>query len=508
MKSINIYLVTRILNNEAFNEMLKSETNNKEFVKIKNDEQLVLIELVNLINSRNDLSKDIFDGFYLDFKIPHIGKEFDLLKASCDKNNILNIELKSQNVDLKKIEEQLYKNKYYLSAVFSKIEQYTYVQGGKIYKYKDEKMLETSIEDLVKVMSQDKYKTYINSDFNELFRAKDYLISPINDIDRFIANKYFLTNEQYEKKNKIIELFNKKETILVVLSGKAGTGKTLLAYDIAVELSKTSKVLILFCGNLTVGHITLNEKLNNVDIDAIKNIGNICMNYDYVIIDEVQRIKDISWRNILEMINRKNIPMMLTGDEEQFLSYREKKSGHFVKTINSYLEKDKRILFKLNNRIRTNPEMASFLENLLDYSKKKNKVYTYDKVTICYANDESETKTLISYFQKMNYIFINFTGARQGDPYYDSFRCLEDMNSHRAVGQEFDNVVIALNKNFQYVEKDSQFVLQTTCFHPTGDYYYRKMLFQALTRARERIAIIVVGDLELFKKINSIKISE
>ncbi len=508
MKSLNIYLLTRVKHNDSFNEMFNSETNNKEFIEIKEDEQQTLIELVDLINNCGNEGKEIFDGFYLDFKIPHIGKEFDLLKASDNKTTVLNIELKSQDVELDKVKKQLHKNKSYLNAVFQNINQFTYICGGKLYKYQDNQLLESSISELIDVLKLDVYGKYIDSNLDCLFMAKDYLISPINDIDRFLEGKYFLTNEQFEKKHKIIDLFEKRETILVILSGRAGTGKTLLAYDIAVELSQKSKVLILFCGKLTNGHITLNSKLKNVDIVQIKDINKINLNYDLVIIDEVQRIKGISWSNVINLINKAGIPMMLVGDEEQYLSAKEKESGYFLNTINRFVESNKRIIFTLNERIRTNPEMASFIKNLLNYNSNINYAYSYDNIQICYANCEDEAIELICYFKNNKYIFINFTGAFQGDIYYDAFRNYENLNSHEAVGQEFDNVVIVINENFTYGLKNSQYILQTRIHHPTQDYLYRKMLFQALTRAREKIAIIIVKDITLFRRINSIKIKK
>ena len=58
-------------------------------------------------------SIEMMDGFFFGYKIPQIGKEFDLLKIT--DNACLNIELKSQDVSESKIQEQLKKNEYYLS---------------------------------------------------------------------------------------------------------------------------------------------------------------------------------------------------------------------------------------------------------------------------------------------------------------------------------------------------------------------------------------------------------
>lgn len=51
-------------------------------------------------------------GFYVGYKIPQIGKEFDLLRFG--DTSVLNIELKSES-SIEKMESQLRRNRYYLS---------------------------------------------------------------------------------------------------------------------------------------------------------------------------------------------------------------------------------------------------------------------------------------------------------------------------------------------------------------------------------------------------------
>lgn len=67
-----------------------------------------MIDTIKTINQK----VEIFDRFFIGFKIPQIGKEFDLLRF--DSDSIVNIELKKESTE-EKIKEQLEKNKYYLS---------------------------------------------------------------------------------------------------------------------------------------------------------------------------------------------------------------------------------------------------------------------------------------------------------------------------------------------------------------------------------------------------------
>ena len=53
---------------------------------------------------------------------------------------------------------------------------------------------------------------------------------------------------------------------LFLISGKTGTGKTLLLFDLAMVLSKKKKVLLLHAGPLRKGHMIIHERLRNVDL--------------------------------------------------------------------------------------------------------------------------------------------------------------------------------------------------------------------------------------------------
>lgn len=64
------------------------------------------------------LSLEMLDGFFYGYRIPQIGKEFDLLKFT--ETECLNIELKSQAVPLEQVLSQLKKNKYYLAHLGKK----------------------------------------------------------------------------------------------------------------------------------------------------------------------------------------------------------------------------------------------------------------------------------------------------------------------------------------------------------------------------------------------------
>jgi hypothetical protein len=83
---------------------------------------------------------------------------------------------------------------------------------------------------------------------------------------------------------------------------------------------------------------------------------------------------------------------------------------------------------------------------------------------------------------------------------YDKFTNLASADTHHVIGQEFDNVVMLMDDSFFYNENK----VLCTRTHPNPDYLYKQLLFQGLTRVREKLAIIIVEDFQLFQNILNI----
>lgn len=75
------------------------------------------------------------------------------------------------------------------------------------------------------------------------------------------------------------------------------------------------------------------------------------------------------------------------------------------------------------------------------------------------------------------------------------------MNTHQVIGQEFNNVIFSMDNNFRYSEDDRLQGKQ----HPNPDYIFYKLWYQGVSRAREKLCILVIGNKPLFTKILSIK---
>lgn len=96
-------------------------------INIKKEELNDLEELVSCIKSLSK-NNNIFDKYFIGYKIPQISKEFDLLRIN--EESIVNIELKRRSTP-EKIRKQLLRNKYYLSFLKRETYIFTFVAEEK-----------------------------------------------------------------------------------------------------------------------------------------------------------------------------------------------------------------------------------------------------------------------------------------------------------------------------------------------------------------------------------------
>lgn len=333
---------------------------------------------------------------------------------------------------------------------------------------------------------------------DHMFRASDYLVSPLNTPDKFINGEYFLTPAQEQIQRKII-----KDTLghsgygFFSLTGKPGTGKTLLLYDVAKQLSAINKTLVIHCGKLSKGQERLNESIKNFHVIVagyLKYHPEIIRSYNFILVDETHRIYPKHYDEICDLVMRDNKICIFSSDPEQVLSSAEKRNG-IVQKINSLPLIDK---YELSEKIRTNKELASFIISVRNLNKKPHIPMDYGNVILSYANNYEEACNMIEYFKKQGYVFINYSKSNYNYSPYAKYE--EDFDTHHVIGQEFDNVLMLMDDSFYY---DENGVLQGVP-HPNPDYLYPNLFYQGITRVREKIALVIVNSPRLFEKISSI----
>jgi len=442
-----------------------------------------------LVKAVNDIGCRIeaLDRFYVSYKIPQIGKEFDLLRFG--EKSILNIELKRKSTE-EKIKTQLRRNKYYLSFIGRKIHAFTYVsESQELYFLRDDDQLEkTKIEHLLELLSNQEVGNPEAPD--ALFNPSDYLVSPFNSTEKFLAGKYFLTKQQEEIKNEIINSWTSSEgAIFISITGSAGTGKTLLTYDIAMNMmGYKKKPLIIHCGILNRGHAVLVK--NGWVITPIKTYGNHDFaNHDLIIIDEAQRIYPNQLDAIIEKAKLEKCCCIFSHDKRQTLARSEEERDISTKIalIESIAE------YKLSEKIRTNKEIAAFIKMLFN-KKQSVPILSDGNIEINYFNANKDAKKYLDALDESKWEILRFTPSQYHKEHHEQYSEESNRTSHQVIGQEFDGVVVTIDSFFSYSDNGDLIYKGNVYYAPT------KMLFQNITRSRKKLNIVIIGNEELLNR--------
>lgn len=450
---------------------------------LKKDELECMASFLELFRTRED-SASLLDNFFVGYKIPQIGKEFDLLRFN--EANVVNIELKSKASE-DKILKQLKRNRYYLQFLSTEIRLITYVQEtNNLYVLDEDHLAQLSIDDLYKELIKDSYEL---DDINRLFNPSNYLISPFNSTKRFMIEEYFLTEQQEDIRTKIMKLAETSTTEFMAITGAAGTGKTLLTYDITKELkNKGKRVLLVHCANLNYGQRILKQEFG-WDICMAKDIDYTDITeYDIIIVDEAQRIYPDQFIKITDNAKLNKMKCIFSFDEKQYLSYQEKGWGitEEIKKITGHSN------YKLTDKIRTNKEIASFIKPLFDKNENISN-FRSTNIDLCYCSQEQEVILLANHLQQRGWRIPNYTPGLYSIFNYQGYGIANEETAHAVIGQEFDKVVAIIDSSFRYDENGKLIA--------NNEYYsQQQMLYQILTRTRQKLYVIVLKNEPMFKR--------
>ena len=443
-----------------------------------------MTSFIELFKTTHD-SISLLDNFFVGYMIPQIGKEFDLLRFN--KANVVNIELKSKASE-DKILKQLKRNRYYLQFLDKEVSLFTYVQETeKLYMLDDK-------DNLISVSIGDLCKELINEcdefdDINKLFNPSNYLISPFNSTKKFMEEEYFLTEHQEEIRTNIMKVVDKPTTEFIALTGAAGTGKTLLTYDIAKELrNKGKRVLIVHCAQLNSGQSMLQEHYG-WDICMAKMIGyKVLTEYDIIIVDEAQRIYPDQFIKITDNAKLNKMKCIFSFDEKQYLSDKEKEGGiaEKIKNITGHSN------YKLTDKIRTNKEIASFIKPLFDKNENISN-FRSTNIDLCYCSQKQEVILLTNHLQQRGWRIPNYTPGIRSPFNYEEYGTDNEESAHAVIGQEFDKVVAIIDSSFRY-DENGKLIANNKC------YSQQQMLYQILTRTRQKLYVIVLKNEPMFKR--------
>ena len=393
----------------------------------------------------------------------------------------------------RKFSNSFKKNYYYLSFLQKEIYCFTFIsETSEFYHFdtNNEKLELTNVETILEQIREIKD---IETKIGDLFVPSNYLVSPFNNTEAFLKNEYFLTKSQEEIKTKILKAIDDKTAKIFSIEGRAGTGKTLLAYDIARTLTdKGHKVAIVHCALSNDGIDIL--KQNNWNIIFIKDLplkGIEQRDVDIFIFDEAQRL-------YIDQVNgfiATNKTLIFAHDVQQRLNKRNK-AEEVVALIKKASRDDNH--YKISTKIRQNKEIASFIRKFFKLVKIANdemKGNDYKDVSLHYVIDNVEARHYIDYLKTKgwNYIHLTASGINQNDRLRE-VEFSSRQSAHKVIGQEFDNVVVVISSDFYYND-DKILKYKDTSWH----YNPIETLFQAVSRTRKKLKFVIINNPEVYK---------
>ena len=463
MKSISIYALTRKQNIEHLQKLEQQLSGREHMLKMKEWE----LESMRALVERLELHMQDVSALRLfySFQIPRLGKEFDLLQIR--ENQIINIELKSGAVSEEAIQKQLIQNRYYLSALGKPIQSYTYIssQNRLMRLTNHDHVIEASWNQLCAAL-QKEGKDY-SDDIENLFRAEWYLFSPLTEPNRFLNKEYFLTAQQRDIKRQILKKIREEQTGYFSFSGLPGTGKTLLLYDIAMKLSNRQQVCIIHCGEAGKKWEILHKRLQRIDFLTDNQLETQFSLDDYhaILVDEAHLLSVEKLNVLLNMSEDR--PIIFSSDSEEMISPKEIDQS----TMKRMEELPNLQTFRLTNRIRTNAELSSFIQNMMHLPVRKNQ-NEFPHVSVVYANDTKEADTLVQ-----DYI-------RQG---YQYFSQMGNAELGITAVRDTEQMVVMLDERYYY---DEDQYLRSRNPMQNGQSEVRR-LFHLLNQAKENLAFVV-----------------
>ncbi|MCR5478108.1 MAG: ATP-binding protein [Lachnospiraceae bacterium] len=467
MKPINIYALTRLKNPELMSRMERQMSGRERYLNIREWE----MEGLELLCERlQPVCRDAFAlTFYYSFTMQKLGKEFDLIRIG--EGQIVNIELKSGNVSDEAIRAQLIQNRYYLNTLGRPVHFYTYISGqDRLVRLTGSGRLACStFEELGALL--ERQESIYQGDIEDLFKEEKYLISPITDPARFLRKEYFLTFQQRDIKKQILKNIEEGH-LLQGFTGLPGTGKTILLYDIAMTLSGKNPVCIFHFGSHREELRQLDERLKRIDFYYCdKNtVPEVSKDYSAILVDEGHSMGAQAFGQIRALGTAFFAPIIISYDNVECVSEAERAGigAPVFEACEDYRG------FKLTNKIRLNNELSAFLRTLFCASRPHRR--DYPNVSVSYGGDAKEAENLIRYYEKEGYLFL----------------------SGPVPSTEFNRVVMLLDESFYY---DGKGFLRNRESDAGGETERIMNLFHGLSRAKERIALVIRGNLKLTEQI-------
>jgi hypothetical protein len=216
-------------------------------------------------------------------------------------------------------------------------------------------------------------------------------------------------------------------------------------------------------------------------------------------------------KNVMELADKYKAPVIISYDREDTIAYEER--NHDGSELIEQLEGFNG--YKLTNRIRLNSELSAFITRLMNVKGSHRR--DFPSVSVAYAADDAEARTLLKDYLDQDYIHIyddamNTLGKDRLDINVDAALSEGSIEVNEATCREFNGVVMLIDDSFVYAENGCLRSISTlgdvkpAAVAPRGDepadsVSVVRNLFHGLSRAKEKIAIVVRGNKPVFEVI-------
>lgn len=495
----------RFLNLISFLEAKKDNDIFKAFKKVNtlNDIRDTEVECIDKL-CRNFLDyippiSPKFSGYIIGTKyVGVVSEEFDILRFS--KDTIINIELKSGSISEEKVIRQLERHKFLLSSIDTtyKVKLFTYLADKNIlYEYDDGSLNKINFKYLVNNIPD----LYIEENLLSILNDTSFIISPYSEPDRFFSSQYFLNIEQ----EKAREILLSSSANYIALKGGAGTGKSLILFDVAKRLSdQGKKVLFIFCSKLDdclISKIDSQTNFKFLDIVNSRGLGDDhYLEYDVLIIDESQRLYREQLDRFLKLFKDKKF--ILTVDKQQTLRPEETKlnvEGIFEKYSERNHDKVQ-VVDCLTTRVRTDIELATFIQKFFELNQRNLGVMSFPKVNVVYFENVGTARPFFYHcLEYEKFISIEIPQYNHSGELKKIFP-EHSLDAFSVIGKEFEKVLLPLNERVTH-GFDGRLVVPTYRKYP---YLAENSLFQAITRTKKELLLLVINNKDLFLRIEQI----
>lgn len=323
---------------------------------------------------------------------------------------------------------------------------------------------------------------------------------------------YQLTNEQ----SKVLDFISNQNT--VAIEGSAGTGKTFIAVEQARRCSKFGKVLFLCFNRFLKEHLKKNCKRENVDyetisaflaqyakgqdiynkensIEVLKTID--LSKYKYIIIDETQDFDEYILNLIYLKCIRNKIKLLIFYDKNQLI---------FQDSVPEIIKNFDCKLTLLKN-CRNTERIAESINTIFDIPFNMNEINVLGKKPVLhYSNDSngliiSIEKVIRKYTEDKMYKNTDITILTLKTVEKSILTEIKSIAGYKisTVYNEKD-IFFTTAKKFKGLESNIVIVVDFN-FEKYNDEEYKRNLYVALSRARQKLDVFTVASDDEIKRI-------